>query len=131
MVEYKKRKFTAGYYWASFAGEIHEQPVLFKDGNFYCIGYKCKFYTRDFSYISDSHIEGGNIEQFEKAWAERKFVFGQTVSIKDVAEEFWNKAQASVVVELPNTDDFGDEEILFKYKELVEDILKQAGITVK
>ncbi|WP_320152973.1 hypothetical protein [uncultured Tolumonas sp.] len=70
-------------------------------------------------------------EQFEKAWAERKFVFGQTVSIKDVAEEFWNKAKASVVVELPNTDDFGDEEIIFKYKELIEGILKQAGITVK
>lgn len=70
-------------------------------------------------------------EQFEKAWAERKFVFGQTVSIKDVAEEFWNKAQASVVVELPNTDDFGDDEILFKYKALVEDKLMQAGITVK
>lgn len=41
-------------------------------------------------------------EQFEKAWAERKFVFGQTVSIKDVAEEFWNKARTSLVVELPN-----------------------------
>jgi hypothetical protein len=53
------------------------------------------------------------------------------VSIKDVAEEFWNKACTSLVVELPNTDDFGDEEILFKYKELVEDKLIQAGITVK
>ena len=69
--------------------------------------------------------------EFEKAWSERKFVFGQTVSIKDIAEEFWNKARASLVVELPNTDDFGDEEILFKYKELVEDKLMQAGITVK
>ena len=32
-------------------------------------------------------------EEFEKAWSERKFVFGQTVSIKDIAEEFWNKSR--------------------------------------
>lgn len=37
-------------------------------------------------------------EEFEKAWSERKFVFGQTVSIKDIAEEFWNKSSEQISV---------------------------------
>ena len=40
-------------------------------------------------------------EEFEKAWSERKFVFGQTVSIKDIAEEFWNKSRQQMSVEFP------------------------------
>lgn len=43
----------------------------------------------------------------------------------------WKESRKVLTVELPSADDFGDEEILFKYKELVEDKLMQAGITVK
>ena len=43
-----------------------------------------------------------NREEFEKAWSERKFLFGQTVSIKDIAEEFWNKSRDAVVINLPS-----------------------------
>ena len=43
----------------------------------------------------------------------------------------YNTPRESLAIELPNTDDFGDEEILYKYKELVKDKLMQSGITVK
>ena len=83
-------------------------------------------------------------EEFEKAWSERKFVFGQTVSMKDIAEEFWNKSREQISVEFPpeiELDLDGDtlkpsyqNAFVKGYNEALHDVeikIEQAGITVK
>lgn len=85
-----------------------------------------------------------NIEQFEKAWSERKFVSGKTVSMKDIAKEFWNKSREQISVEFPpelELDLDGDtlkpsyqNAYVKGYNEALRDVevkIKQAGITVK
>ena len=113
---------------------------------------KGKTYTeRDFEMFklgycsaNRNNTDANSKEQFEKAWSERKFVFGQTVSIKDMAEEFWNKSREQISVEFPpelEPDLDGDtlkpsyqNAYIKGYNEALRDVeikIQQAGITIE
>lgn len=67
--------------------------------------------------------------EFEKAWSERKFVFGQTVSMKDIAEEFWNKSRERAVINLPSPTHEGQGGNLLN-EGLVCEAIESIGIKV-